>query len=216
MWVITREAEEAAATVSALADRGVAAVALPCIRFEPRPWPDDLPEDALYVVTSPRVAALLDRPGRIAALDACARRLLRPADLVAAGGAEALARAIVEAGLPGPYLYPTSDRGLATDEQARAVAVLEKIGPVRRFPVVSTVPADASAAARFPPSAWAFLSPSAVDALFDQVSPEPASAVLCHGTSTSDAYLRRRPPSWPAPVVSHGDPVAAICRLEGR
>jgi uroporphyrinogen-III synthase len=160
MWLVTREASEGQALVDALKARGRRAVCVPAIRREALPWPTELDAAARaaqgplwWFLTSPFVARLAlerfiaggierARTLRIAALSPATADIIAAAqvtvDVAARGGAEALAEACAAAGVDGVVLYPTSDAGLAQEEQTRAVQILARTAAVARAAVYTT------------------------------------------------------------------------------
>lgn len=224
-WLLTRAADDAAEDVAALRAHGVAAVSLPCVEFSALPWPTwpAHPGTPLFVLTSRRAAQALLESGedlsqvRLAATAPATAALLQRARLpvlvTAAGGAEGLARAVVArweaAGRPAWHChYPTSDAGAHAAEQAAALALLERVGPVERRAVYRTQPTPnlAQALGRHTQGAWCptFHSPSAVSAFVAAV-PHGARApehVVCFGASTARAWDGARQPGWPAAIDS--------------
>ena len=96
-------------------------------------------------------------------------------------------------------LYPTSDVGLHTPEQARTMALLSTVtDDVRRAAVYATGPAPGlrERALALPRDVGlVFFSPSAVDAFLDAVIPEVSerALALCLGDSTARAWDSRAP-----------------------
>lgn len=219
-WVVTREAPDGRDLVEALRARGLHAVAISAIERTPLPWPRALVgahPRSIWFLTSPYAARLMRAQGlpadaRIAALAPATARFLNEQGhrcmLTATGGAVALARALVEHPLGDAdvertgeggqgeipvVLYPTSDAGLAQQEQADAVSVLEKRFSVVRSAVycTRTAPRFAAELAALPGRGLCVVvhSPSAARALADAVAVTGLRLhdVVAVGTSTAAA-----------------------------
>jgi uroporphyrinogen-III synthase len=211
-WVIAREPSDGEPLVAALRARGREAICVPLIERRALAWPGELraaarQEGAIFFLTSPfaarlacgwlaaelpgarlRFAALL--PATAAALTAAAHL---EADVVAEGGAVALAEALMRSGLEGPVVYPTSDAGLRQAEQREAVQLLERRFVVARAAAYETGPAPGIAAglARLGgrPYGAVLFSPSAARALAAAVKggAQAPSRLVAVGASTAEA-----------------------------
>ncbi|MEW5738698.1 MAG: uroporphyrinogen-III synthase [Myxococcota bacterium] len=235
-WLLTREAEDAAAEAELLSKAGVKWASVPCIEFVARPWPEWPAREGTPVlfITSRRAATAIppgdawrskDAPGMIAATAPATRAWLEahghPVDFWARGGAEELARTLVAAwqaqGRPSWHVrYPTSDAGFSAAEQENAVALLKTVGPVDRAVVYETKSAEGLEDRLEPflrlPYSLTFSSPSAVKA-FLAACPKgsrPADRVVCFGASTVRAWNVGRPEGWPEGEVAESSVVETI------
>lgn len=215
--MVTRAPEDAAPLVLTLRSHGLSARPLPCLVRAPLPWPEALcPAEhgrTVVVCTSAFAAQCVVKQARhdgwgqnvaLAALSPTTSTTLSQLghvpQIVCRGGSEALAAAIADDAVSAPLariLYPTSDVGLQTEEQARALArLLPGCADVRRAAVYTTRPPPDlhDAVAALPsPIGLVFFSPSAVDAFLD-VAVDPLvqeARVLCVGASTQRAWDRR-------------------------
>jgi uroporphyrinogen-III synthase len=216
IWLLTRAREECAETLAALTERGIDARPLPCIERVALSWPRALvpaPEGrTLAFVTSPFAARIVidhtepawRRAVVFGAIAPATVSVLERAGLSvpvqAHGGAEALAHAVVVEASREPLrrvLYPTSDVGLRTPEQARALAVLSTVtDDLRRAAVYETRGSTGlREAVRTLPReiGLVFFSPSAVDAFLDATHGAPSMhpRALCVGASTARAWNAR-------------------------
>lgn len=215
-WIVTREGEDGLRACALLRERGWDAVHLPCLEttWHPWPWSD---AGALTLFTSRRTVAAWVRAGKpalgsaAALLPATAEALAREgvaAEVRASGGARNLAERAAawwhfSGGANGAIRYPTSGAGMASAEQAQALAQLERVAPVERRVVYDVQPPArlaerATARAR---GAWCVTlwSPSAVEAFLPAVAGAPPPCVgWCIGGSTARAWEQVRPPGWPA------------------
>ncbi|MDP2316130.1 MAG: uroporphyrinogen-III synthase [Pseudomonadota bacterium] len=182
--LVTRAADEAAALVARL---GPAAVAAPCLAFEPLAPPrPDLPGADLLVASPRAVGPLatvgLDPSWRVLALAPATAAVMHaaglPVHLAVPGGGATLAAAA----RPGPVICATSDLGGDEVLRVRPDAV--------RWVLYRTVCPDALPAAAVAaldgPFDVLFTSPSAVRN-FDRLAPGAlarARRVLCHGATT--------------------------------
>ncbi len=229
-WIITRPQAEAAELVGALKSVGITARAISCVErhFLDWPWPPPRHEAGWVLVTS---AAMAERLGlipdyiRVAALapkttQALERRGLA-VSLSAVGGVEALAEALeaewVREKRPKWFIhYPTSDLGLAANEQSSAMGLLEHFATVKRYEAYRSVaPRELAAQASMvgPEAGVIFFSPSAVKHWLEVSGARPR-AVLCHGGSTLDAYEASRPLGWPKGHLATGEFPQAVIELE--
>jgi uroporphyrinogen-III synthase len=182
---------------------------VPCMERLDRPWPP-WPAAPLVFVTSAWVARrvrllTLPRGARVAALRPACAAVLPEADATAEGGAVALARAVSAwATPPVEILYPTSEKGLKTPEQAEAVAMLEGLGPVHRHVLYETrAPFGlADALSQHRGDGFVFFSPSAVEHFL--AAGGEASRVICVGASTARAW------PGPGPIVATSATVRAV------
>lgn len=216
---MTREADDTASDAAALSRAGVPWASVPCIECVLKPWPawpvrpgtpvlffssrraarayppEAAGDGSLVTAVAPSTSAWLTEHGHAV-------------ELTAVGGAVALAKVVVAAwearGRPAWHVrYPTSDAGQLSAEQAQAVALLERVGPVDRAVVYETG-GPAGLEERLAPwlqSAYrlSFSSPSAVKA-FLAACPRGAqtpAAVVCYGASTVRAWDVGRPEGWP-------------------
>lgn len=230
-WIITRPADEADRDVAVLRAHGLDATAIPLLERAMLPWTAERPDLVLLSSASvipavldhwarwspqPRVAAMLPETA------ARARQSGLPVDVAAPGGAVALAEAVLDAwarlGRPARALYPTSQAGLDSPEQARAIARLETCLLVDRVAVLELrTPIDLDdRVGRAPAGArWVIASPSAARVLFQTHEVPRPSMLLCHGASTCDVALSMLPPGWPSPLrATAGTVVEAVLEIE--
>lgn len=219
-WLITRPLEEASRDVAALSGLGVGAEAWPVLERVALGWTAARPDLVLLSSGSvvgavavawggwapaPRVAAMLPETA------AKARGAGLPVDLGAAGGAVALAEAVLAGweglGRPQTALWPTSRAGLDAPEQRRALALLEARMRVERVAVLDLArPAelDRRLAAAPAGARWVLASPTAARSLLQTHELPVPSMILCHGASTLEAARALLPPGWPAPRAATG------------
>ena len=217
-WLVTRESEDAAADVAALAARGLHAVEVPCLetRYLAWPWAGPAP---LTLFTSRRTVEAWVSAGRPALADVAAMSPATSGALVqqgvtplitARGGAVALAHAILASWdgkgcAPSHLHYPVSNAGLRAPEQEEAVRLLERRTRLERRTVYEVhVPEGlAGRLAEATRGEWSavFASPSAVAHFFSACPPTaPPRHVLCMGGSTVRAWDAARMPGWPAAI----------------
>lgn len=192
--LVLRDAEQAEADARRLRERGVPAIAAPCLRFEPvagvsldrwRGAPADV------VLASPRVVPALagvplDPAWRVLALAPRTARAAREAgigvDVEVTGGGAELARAA----RPGvPLVAPTSDLG---GDEVRRVRPDAEAVVAYRTTCPERLPDDARAALAGPFRLYA-ASPSALKNL-ETLAPGAvarAERVYAHGATTADA-----------------------------
>lgn len=222
-WILTREEESALRDCAEVRARGVEAQVLPCIEFVDRAWPRWSPAPGTPVVflTSRRAAQRylehLDAGELVAAVVPATKAVLDergvPVEVGARGGAVPLAEALVAAweaqGCPAWHVrYPTSDVALTAKEQALAMTVLARVGPVQREVVYETrTPAALASSLRARQGeAWSgcFHSPSAVRAFLSEAPSAMTrpTHVVCFGRSTQAEWNQHRRTSWPEAVLS--------------
>jgi uroporphyrinogen-III synthase len=228
-WLITREADDARAEREA---RGVDSIVVPCVETKLLAWPWISLSPAgqrvgervrtLTFFTSRRSISAWIAAGKpaleeVAALKPATSTMLEAEGLTPAitseGGVVSLAEAVL-AWAKGPLTihYPTSDLGLKSPEQARALELLQKAGTVDRR-VVYQVTAPANLRQSLERSArgdWAisFASPSAVQHFFGSgaVLEQAPVRVACLGASTERAWNSARPAGWPQAVNTREAP----------
>ena len=234
LWLVTREAEDAAPVVAELAAKGLLGQALPCLEHVTLDWPF-APESGpvLWFITSRHAAQALAEAAKagagvkegdlVAAVAPSTAAALESLGIVVSlrerGGAVALARAtearVRATGLRAVLVrYPTSPAGLEAPEQAKAVELLASVGKVERAAAYAVrAPAGLGPALDALPKdarlGWLLASPSAVDHLFEAgraaaLGPR-TRAVVCAGASTLRRYQERRAPPWPDGVLESND-----------
>ncbi len=202
-WAITRARDEAGRVVTELLAHGLSAFALPCIErialpVEPFTGPGHrvVLFTSIGAVEAAGAALTRSQPIEVAALApitaaALGRLHVQPA-IEASGGVVALAQAVCESlqrrGVEQPcFWYPTSDVGLEGADQADAVRLLERLGPVTRTVAYQTrAPASLPADLLALPAGYGvfFASPSAVTNFYAAGPGLPPRRVVCWGTST--------------------------------
>lgn len=221
-WILTREAGDAGEERPVLLAHQQLISDVPCLQtaFEAWPWLDG---DELTLFTSQRSVEAWARSGapaprRCAAMaPTTASKCLSlglNVELHVEGGVVALARALVaRTEWSGRLRYPTSPAGLASDEQAEALAVLSQRFEVQRR-VVYVTQAPHGLSAQLAPllhAEWSVVlaSPSAVQHFLSAVPTRQAPHhVVCQGSSTLRAWNSLRPEGWPSAV-----PVNELSRL---
>ncbi len=219
-WLITREADDARAEREA---RGAASIVVPCVETKLLPWPYKPGSGStLTFFTSRRSVASWVAAGKpplddVAALKPATSTMLEAEGLTPAitseGGVVSLAEKVL-AWAAGPLTirYPTSDLGLKSPEQARALELLQKAGTVDRRAVYEiTAPSNLrEALERSARGEWAisFASPSAVQHFFGSgaVLEQAPVRVACLGAATERAWNSARPAGWPQAVNTREAP----------
>ena len=229
-WIVTRPQAEADELVRSLVSAGIPARAISCVErhFLDWPWPPPRHEAGWVLVTSAAMAErLASVPDyiRVAALAPKTAKVLERrgihVSLSAEGGVEALAEALeaewAREHRPKWFVhYPTSDVGIAREEQAGAMVLLERFATVKRYEAYKSVsPRELAAQASVvgPEAGVIFFSPSAVKHWIEVAVSRPA-AVLCHGGSTLEAYEAWRPLGWPKGILAATEFPQAVLELE--